>query len=49
MESLPLEQFQNGGDVVLRDVPVGMEGWAGLGLKELRGLLQTQCFYDSMI
>ena len=35
-----LEVLQNHGDVALRDVVMGMGGWAGVGLGDLGGLFQ---------
>lgn len=37
MESLLLEVFQSHGDVVLRDVMMGMVGWVVVGFGHLRG------------
>jgi len=37
-----LEVLQNHGDVAQRDVVMGMVGWAGIGLDDLRGLFPPE-------
>ena len=46
MGSPSLEVLQSRGDVAMRDVVVGMVGWVGVGLGDLRALLQPSCFCD---
>ena len=48
MGSPSLDVLQNSGDVALRDVEMGMVGWAGVRLGDLCGLSQPSRSYDSM-